>query len=412
MKTRSLFIIVMITASLTLSACQRTSKDLKSAYPIGSLWSVPANEDVLDWQNAAPIANEQHSGSQQASEDISDVTFTHFETSEGNLADDIQVSIRKLVEEDKVTAMLGATTNEASMRTASLVNFFEVPMLIPSADGTNLMPSTNLWAFRLSPPGSSYADFVFTSLLTKGVLGEDGEELVDVSDQNIAILFEQNTFGESAAVATAQGAMEQMMHIVMYESFTTNNPDPDSIKALVSQVKDAEAQIVYMISSDPMVAKTLISTFQDVYDKTALPVMIGQAGGFASDSFLKSWQAEDVFVVRQKLDVRECPSEIDSIYAAQYYAAESLLAQAVVQVNLETPEKWSLKVKNPLVEDKAQFRESVRDVIKASNGELPCLGKVSFDNSGQNKNLQFEILTVKEGKTEICTIEEFQEELE
>jgi hypothetical protein len=74
-------------------------------------------------------------------------------------SDEVQVAVRELVEDEKVLALVGATSNEATMRAASLVNFFNLPMIVPTAGGDNLLPSNNLWAFRLSAPGSDYASY-------------------------------------------------------------------------------------------------------------------------------------------------------------------------------------------------------------------------------------------------------------
>jgi hypothetical protein len=52
-------------------------------------------------------------------------------------SDEVQVAVRELVEDDKVLALVGATSNEATMRAASLVNFFNLPMIIPTAGGDN-----------------------------------------------------------------------------------------------------------------------------------------------------------------------------------------------------------------------------------------------------------------------------------
>ena len=54
-----------------------------------------------------------------------------------------------------------------------------------------------------------------------------------------------------------------------------------------------------------------------------------------------------------------------------------------------------------------KFREMVRDVLKDTNQEVPCLGLVAFDNSGQNKYQNFDFLISDRGKNEILPIDEF-----
>jgi hypothetical protein len=54
-------------------------------------------------------------------------------------------------------------------------------------------------------------------------------------------------------------------------------------------------------------------------------------------------------------------------------------------------------------------REAVRDSLKASSLNLPCLGRTSFDNSGQNKNLRFEFLYAASGKPRLVGEEKLLE---
>ncbi len=114
--------------------------------------------------SAAVIASEQQSGYDQASKAL-DLDYPTIQASEGAGADNVQLAVRALVEEDDVTVIVGSTTNEAAMRAVSLVNFFNIPMIVPSASGDNILPSNNLWAFNLSAPSSSYATYIFGSLI-------------------------------------------------------------------------------------------------------------------------------------------------------------------------------------------------------------------------------------------------------
>lgn len=56
-------------------------------------------------------------------------------------------------------------------------------------------------------------------------------------------------------------------------------------------------------------------------------------------------------------------------------------------------------------------REAVRDSLKASNLNLPCLGLTSFDNSGENKNLRFEFLYAASGAPRVVPFERLREAL-
>ena len=327
---------------------------------------------------------------------------------------EIQRSIRDLVEDAKspLLVILGATSNSATSHAAALVNFFNVPMLVPSASGDNLFPSNNLWAFRLSASGTAYANYLFGNVLTKPYLDGiyTGANGAAVPPLKVAVLYEEDSFGENAAVATAIAAMGQSIEVTGYGNFKAGNPDPTNLQNLIARIRDNGAQLVYLVASDTPVARTLVQTFQAVYGiTTPLPILVGQAGGFASLEFMASPEAEGVYVMRQKIERSNCPAEIKSMYDAQSYAAVSLLDQAVLlaRSNLAAiPTQFSITGQNgPSL---AQQREAIRDALKSLNVNAPCLGPVAFDTAGQNKLVQLELVNVKNHQPVISATTDFQ----
>ncbi len=405
----ALFALILL---LLLPACSGDTPTFGNKFNLGSIWDVPTEEGVAIWDNATEIAVEQHSGYLLGEESLSKTQFTEIASGEGNREDDIQVMIRDMVEEEEIVALVGATTNEASMRAASLANFFNVPMIIPGADGELVLQETNLWAFRLSAPSSAYANFLFNDIFGNPVL----ENRIDPTRLKIAILYEQNTFGESAAVATATDAMAQLIEIGAYTAFSVDALDTEKIAAMVTDVMDEQVDLVYIVSNAPDMAIAITQEFADqAQEGGTLPILVGQAGGFASLEFLQSEQAEDVIVLRQKMETDQCPAEVESLYEAQSYAAVYLLDAAVQQAksqSLQVDTSFITNLfSNSAVDPMAKFRETVRDVLKESNQYVPCLGNVSFDNNGQNKNLQFELVTTKNGSNQIYSVEDFLNEV-
>jgi len=360
------------------------------------------------------IGNEQKSGYETGLGAVS-TKFTIKDINESSAQSDIQKTILGMAEDPQnpIVAMLGASSNIATSRAAALVNFFNVPMVVPSAYGDNLFPSNNLWAFRLSAPGSAYATNIFGNILTKANSGSDATSQVEYPGLKIAILYEQNTFGESAAVAAAKAAMAQSIKIGLYDKFPVQSPDPDTINKLMDQAKRNKVQLVYVISSDPAVAKMLVQAFRAKFDPATMPIIVGQAGGFASLDFLNAPEAQGVFVFRQKIDASACPAEVKSIYQAQSYASVYLLDQAVTQAQNSlkaNPSKW-LSAQPDLSAQSVTLREKVRDILKDTNLNLPCIGMVAFDNTGQNKLLHIELISVNQGKTLTNQVDAFSSAL-
>jgi ABC-type branched-subunit amino acid transport system substrate-binding protein len=393
---------------LVLTAGCSGAPGIGSEFSLGTIWDVPEVDEQVNWQQASQLALEQHGGFELALDSFEELRFTEVSAGEGNRQDDIQVSIRALVEENNIVAMLGATTNEASMRSATLANFFRVPIIIPGADGNQVIPENNFWAFRLGAPSAAYAEHLFNQIIGDPTL----ENRLDTTQLNVAILYEHNTFGESAAVDTATYAMAQEVEIVVYDNFHPTTPDPEAVRELIALVLGERADVVYLISNTPATASLLVEHFLEAEEEAAaLPLLIGQAGGFASQDFLSSSLAEEVIVMRQRIDTDTCPDEIQSLAAAQSYAAAVLLERAVREA--KRPENLKLDGSfldflrpnnrtNPMI----KFREIVRDVLKATNQELPCLGAVAFDNAGQNKNLSFEFIKTVNGSPQNINIED------
>jgi ABC-type branched-subunit amino acid transport system substrate-binding protein len=366
---------------------------------------------AADGSGNATIAAEQLQGYQQAEKaEASDLVWDY--ANEGLQQDDLQTAVRKLVETDQVLIFAGATSNEATMRAAALANFFNVAMLIPSSVADNLLPSNNLWAFRLSAPGSAHANYLFQSLLNKQVLRSVAGDSLAIT--KIAIIYEQNTFGESSAVAAAKQAMQQNLQIKVYGSFEPANPDPNSLRTLINKIRLATVDLVYLISSDPGVARQLIQELQAQFSPESLPVLVGQSGGFASLDFLNSPQAAGVYVLRQQLDLENCPVTNGSLTEAQAYAAIYLMNYAVQEAqpsNLAPQPGLSLPQTISPVDRLNSLREAVRDELKNASLDVPCLGKVSFDNTGQNKQVAFELVTVVNGRLQTLSAEAFIIEL-
>jgi ABC-type branched-subunit amino acid transport system substrate-binding protein len=400
---RALCLSIVMLLPLLIAGCQA----LPQFWGAGIL----SAQAALDGSGNALIAAEQLQGYQQAEKaEASDLEWEY--VNEGIQQDDLQTAVRQLIETNQVLIFAGATSNESTMRAAALANFFNVAMVIPSSVADNLLPSNNLWAFRLSAPGSAHAGYLFQTLLNKQVLHPFTGDSLAIS--KIAIIYEQNTFGESSAVVATRQAMQQELLIKVYGSFDPSNPDPNSLRVLINKIRLASVDLVYMISSNPGVASQLIQELHAQFTPGNLPVLVGQSGGFASLDFLNSPHATGVYVLRQKLDLVSCPVTNGSLTEAQAYAAIYLMNYAVQQAQKSqaSPQTgFSLPQTISAVDRLNSLREAVRDELKNASLDVPCLGKVSFDNSGQNKQVTFELVTVRDGRLQILTAEAFLNEL-
>jgi ABC-type branched-subunit amino acid transport system substrate-binding protein len=370
-----------------------------------------------DTKAADALAMEQQTGFLLGLKDGTN-GFKLVQKNEGDQEDDVQTAIRDMVEEDQIVALLGGTSNEATMRSASLTNFFNVPMVIPNADGENVIPSNNLWVFRLSAPSSAYGKYIFSDIIPKSnpASAENNGDDSSTSQSGIvklAIIYEKNTFGENAAVETAQIALDQSVKVVYYESFTTGSDNADEIIALAHNVNQSGANLVYVISDITSEALSVSSALIDSFGSGLAPIILGQGSGFDSQEFLASGKVNGVYVIRQAIDSTDCPTDVDTIAKARSYASIFLLEEAITQANKDLfSTGWISNLKDRNTDLLGSRREKIRDTLKQTDTTLPCLGHVSFDNTGVNKSFSFEIIQAEKGKTTIINADQLKTVIE
>lgn len=380
---KTAFLSVCLAVMVALAACAPQPQRLS----LGVLSAVDA--DTLA-PGLLKVGEEQRTGYAVSGNELTPTLNFQPESAQ---QDELQMTVRSMVEgkEQFMLGLVGATSNEATLRIAALSNFFNIPMLAPSAAGDNILPENNLWAFRLSAPGSAHAGYLFGSVLTRQVLSNLLKLAPEPTPLKLSIIYEQNTFGEGTAVAAARAAMAQEVEIAQYASFTPDAPDETSLDSLLKAAKDRQVHVVYLVSSNPEVARRLVARFKNGFEPEQMPVLIGQSGAFASSDFLTAPEAESVFILRQQIIPDVCPEGITSLTEAQSYAALYILDFAISQTR-DQPQFQRIDDENL-----RQAREDVRDRLKGLSLNVPCLGLVAFDNTGQNKNLQFEMVHVASG---------------
>jgi hypothetical protein len=87
----------------------------------------------------------------------------------------------------------------------------------------------------------------------------------------------------------------------------------------------------------------------------------------------------------------------------------AILDEASLLVKENMPEVKRLAVlASPGADPVIEFRERLRDELKLTNREVPCVGRVAFDNAGQLKDPKFELVYIKDGEECDCAGEKFQ----
>ena len=354
-----------------------------------------------------PIAQEQNDGYTLAAQEINAAggingckltLVTALEASDENSVQTRQ-AVRDLVEDGQVMAILGGTTSVASMQAASLVNYFETPLLVPSAGGAHVLPPDNIWSFRLNAGEDAYAQQAFA--MVKQELGDA---------RSVAVIFENTTEGNDGAVA-AVNAIEAL-GLTVNGYYPIGLGDSAIYNNLAAQVTLTRPDVFYLIFSQPLQAADVRATL-NALDKTYQPEFtIVRSGGFASEAFLTdegapNALAENLIIATQWVGLKGVKDWDDfnqafddytqkeygtsnppSLYAIEAYKSLEIIASAAGQV---------LATGKASPTDVVKLRAALREALFAYQENSETWGKITFSAGGQNPG-EVTLVQVQNGK--------------
>jgi ABC-type branched-subunit amino acid transport system substrate-binding protein len=327
-----------------------------------------------------------------------------------------QIAMLDMADEG-VVAILGATSNDATIKAAAISQNLKIPLIIPSLAGDDVHEEDNQWVFRVSSSNKAEADVAFD--MVKSKLG---------TDVNVAIFYENTAFGERSAVMTAEAVMEKNMNVEMYQSV---DPSADDYNALFEQAVKDQADIIYMIASQSGTAKKMVASVENQTADSAQ--LIGSGPGFIDDGFLYDDQgalnqyignlviATPWFKNLPRTGTNQFESNLNSYlqtetpgkqYTAgvgnvETYVALHLVASAIETTLLDTQNNWMVKLQKP--DSFSNFREALSRAIRNNGKDTDTLlGSIGFDSSGNN-NQQPVLIQGIDGKLVIVYPSQFAE---
>ena len=276
------------------------------------------------------------------------------------------LGVSKLVDQDRVTILLGSFSSESTMAMIPAVTQRQVPLIIPIALADNLLDSNSSWIFRV---GASSADY---ARATVAFLKDNG------GPKTMAIVYENTNFGQSSMKAMTTAAPAAGMKLVAVEPYEAKSPD---YRAVLQRVKRSNPEAIYFCSY-LLDATTLMRQSQEI---DLNPKYYTSAGtGFAIAEFPTSKgagkNAEYTFAVMQWLpSARWAGSrEFDTEYSRRYSAHPThhpMSAYASLQVAARA-------ISDARSLDSAKIRDAVRNI----NLRMTTFGPIKFDASGQNQH--------------------------
>jgi branched-chain amino acid transport system substrate-binding protein len=274
--------------------------------------------------------------------------------------------VSKLVDQDRMTLILGSFSSESTMAMIPAVTQRQVPLIIPIALADNLLESKSPWIFRVGSTTTDYARVTVAFLKGNG------------APKTMAIVYENTNFGQSSMKAMAAVAQASGIKLVAVESYVAKSPD---YRAILQRVKLANPEVIYFCSY-LLDATTLMRQSQEV---DLNPKYYTSAGtGFAIAEFPTAKgagkNAEYTFSVMQWLpEARWAGSrEFDAEYLRRYNSHPThhpMSAYATLQVAARA-------INDAKSLDSARNRDAIRNI----DLKMTPFGPIKFDASGQNQH--------------------------
>lgn len=412
---RGIFFFILI-LELLLCGC---AKQKKPDVVIGTFWNAPVkgnaqDEHDLDWGQSNKKVIAQRQGFLRGLNEFPDLKIKEVPHSEDVSIEELTRSVHEMVQEDKIFMVVGGTTNTGTMHAASNTSFFQIPMLIPYADGDNLIGEENYWTKRLTPSGSDFADFIGSHLMTASLRHELDNILfqdapVYAYEVNAAIIYEDTTYGEAAALDLGEKLMTNAINLEIYRSYSSGGFF-DLINQLNAEQKKTfnALDVIFFINEDADYAidlEKVAATFSEgdsdpviIFFGNILPEYSEEAGGVGN-----------LFFVHRAIDFSTCPKEIKTTPEAIGYGAGILTGRVLERTMQNLPQKPDLQ--KALLSGYSQeylylqsIRVAVRKQLEAFDENVPCIGPVHFSSEGANSKLQMESICFQEnGETRVVS---------
>ncbi len=282
-------------------------------------------------------------------------------------ADIAAQGVAKLVDQDKVSALIGSYSSESTKAIVPLVARRGVPLLMPTATADNVLDNTEGWSFRLCAGATGYADSMVAFFKDVG------------APKSLAIIYENTNFGQANGASMKKAATAAGIPIATEESYTAKSP---SYTAMLQKVKEKNPDAIYF-ASYLLDATSLMHQSRQV---DVNPRYYSAAGtGFSAPEFPTEEKgagkdAEYTFSVTQWMPESKWPG---SAQFAEKFKAKYGSTPAYHAVQAYT----ALKVMVDAVKKAGKWDSiAIRDALKATDMPQTTFGPVKFDARGQNEH--------------------------
>lgn len=180
---------------------------------------------------------------------------------------DVAVPVtKKLIDDEKVVAIVGPSTSPESMALIPVVQEAEVPMISLASSSAIVKPvSERFWVFKVAQSNEHTAPWQVRYVAAKGL-------------ERVANLYVNDAYGEDGAEAIRRTAAEEGIAIVLEETFDASDTD---MTAQITKIKASDAQAVLVTAIPPAAA-----VFTKQYRELGLDLPLLHNSGVAMKSFI------------------------------------------------------------------------------------------------------------------------------
>lgn len=379
---------------------------------IATIWmagSKGRNAGELDWDHAAEYIVKERIGFVKGKTDTAGkVMIKESLLSETDVTPDITSNLADMINNEDILMVIGASEDLPTMYAAMETDFFGIPMLVPFSDGDLTSEHSSGYTLRMTPTSQTYVNYIGNNLLYAETMNWINTALFagkSIPDDpiNVAVFFADNFNGNDQAVLVTQRLMDNGFDIEHYGTFQQGNLQAaveDVWKNNADPIADIDLVVVIGYDQDPMTdLSDVVGLWEDRRDPGDQPLFLVMAyvpTSLDPDIFKK----DNVYVLRQKLDMTNCPADIVDHYEAIAYAAGWITGTAIERAGQrQSHEKLGWKLWFKTEDQKRQihqdylesFRTNIRSVLMEMNDNVPCYGVPSF-TSGSADHTSVELV--------------------
>lgn len=235
MKWNRLFLLGIFIASIIVAGCGGQPKQeqaAKTAYKIGAVLDIsgPAASLGTPERNTIEMLKDKLNAQGGINGHPLDVVILDNKSNETEAV----LAIKKLIDSEKVVAVLGASTSGPSLAMLDTAQKSGIPLVSLAASSKIVEPvADRKWVFKTAQSDIIVANKLASQFKEKGL-------------QKVAFLYMNNAYGESGRQAFATAAQTHGLQVVVEEKFEATDKD---MTPQLTRVKrsDAQAALVWAI---------------------------------------------------------------------------------------------------------------------------------------------------------------------